>query len=500
MKLLTGRQIREWDAFTIKNEPISSIDLMERASRCFTDWFVRRYPSVSRKVLVFCGNGNNGGDGLAIARMLRDNFYDVQVLILRFAGQDTTDFDLNLGRLMRPGDVPVIYIHDTMPVIPSDSILIDALMGTGVSRTLTGTLADLIMAINKASKYKLISVDIPSGMPTEGLVTGPAIEASETFTFQVPKLSFFLPENDKFCPSWTVGDIGLLPQYLTSVISEAEMVDQELAASVYHRRTRFQHKGDFGHALLMAGSPGKVGAAVLASRACLYSGAGLVTACIPAEAAQSLIAAIPEAMTLISGNQHFTGSPLTDPDMYTIGVGPGLGTHQDSIQALAQLLPSVKKPMVIDADALNILALEPSLWDHIPAGSILTPHPGEFRRLFGDFVDSMQMFDIQIQKAEQHDVIIVLKGAFTRIATPHGKVYINNTGNPGMATAGSGDVLTGIITGLLAQKYAPEQAAILGVWLHGKAGDLAADHLSQEALTASDITGHLGQAYKSLSL
>lgn len=494
MKLLAGTQIREWDAYTITHEPVSSIDLMERASRRFADWFEREFPDTSVKVGVFCGNGNNGGDGLAIARMLRDRFYTTKVWVLRIGKEDTPDFDVNLARLLKLGDVSVDFIHDNLPEMPENGVIIDALLGTGVTRPVTGNAELLIHAINQ-SACKVISVDMPSGLPTEGPAAGTAIEADMVYTFQVPKLSFFHPENEKYCPEWKVGTIGLHEAFLERADSGVFLVDSLMAAGIIRKRTRFQHKGDFGHVLMVAGSEGKGGAAILACKAALRSGAGLVTACVPSVVVTALHASVPEAMAFMSGHTFVSDIP-DGREQYTIGCGPGLGVSVKTRQTLALIIEASNKPLVLDADALNIMAFDKSLLDILPENSILTPHPGEFRRLFGTCKDSFEMFDLQNKMAVDHRVIIVLKGAYTRTATPDGKTYINSTGNPGMATAGSGDVLTGIITGLLAQEYSPEEAAVLGVWLHGRAGDLAAEALGMQALMAGDILNHIGQAYQ----
>jgi len=498
MKLLTGAQIREWDAYTIANEPVSSIDLMERASRVFVDWFRHSEYAAGNKVNIFCGNGNNGGDGLAIARMLRDYFFEVKVYVLRFSCEDSTDFDVNLGKLLALGDVAVEFIHDKLPEIPAHGVIIDALLGTGVTRPVTGKLQELIQAINCVNSCQVISVDMPSGLPAEGPAIGPVMEADIVCTFQVPKLSFFHPENAKYCPRWVTGNIRLTDSYLNTVDTQVILVDQSVAGALRKSRTRYQHKGDFGHVMIVAGSDGKSGAAILSTKACLRSGAGLVTACVPEATFTALNTAVPEAMTVMSGRRFLEVHYDTDYTAYTLGIGPGLGREPVTANSLEHILRSTSRPVVLDADALNILADDNDMWGHIPQNSILTPHPGEFKRLFGESQNSFEMYETLKQKSAEHCVIIVLKGAFTRIATPEGKVYINSTGNPGMATAGAGDVLTGIITGLLAQNYSPGDAAILGVYIHGLAGDLALVSSSPESLIAGDITDHLGQAFTAL--
>lgn len=497
MKLLSGQQIRNWDQYTIQHDLISSIDLMERAALSFVRWFAEKYPDTGKPVVVFCGNGNNGGDGLAIARLLRQKFYEVHVFILRIASKDSNDFAANLNQLVKLGDIQPVFIEHEVPVFQSQNIIIDALMGTGVNKPVAGQLQDVIRQINRLANCK-ISVDMPSGLPTEGLAFGEAIRANLVFTFQVPKLSFFLKENEIYCPSWVVGDIGLNKTYLEEVKTSIYLMDREVIHSFYRPRTRFQHKGDFGHALIIAGSDGKIGAAVLSAKACLRSGAGLVSVMVPQSGREVIHASIPEAMVIHSGRTHFTPENRTDFTVFTVGCGPGIGTDPDTISAVRLLISQSKKAMVIDADGLNIVSKEADLLKQLPPDTILTPHPKEFERLFGASPDSAAMFALQLTKSVEYGLIIVLKGAYTRITTPGGKVYINSTGNSGMATAGSGDVLTGIITGLLAQKYTPEAAAVIGVYLHGLAGDLCLEKESKESMLASDIILNLGRAFNSL--
>ncbi len=494
MKLLSSAQIKEWDQFTVENEPITSIDLMERASQNFVHWFVSIFKDTNIPVDIFCGNGNNGGDGLAIARLLRDRFYNVKVYILRFAKEDSVDFDINLSRLLNCGDIDILFLHETKPELNTSSIIIDALMGTGVSKAASGHLKDTIDYINKHDNI-VISVDLPSGLPSEGEAFGPAISSDYVYTFQLPKLSFFFQQNEKFCPHWSVGTIGLHSDFLNQTKTSYILTDLELIKSMYKKRSRFAHKGNFGHAMIVAGSEQKTGASILATKACLRSGAGLVTTYIDKQLQSLVINAIPEAMVM-TPVENFMEYMHVDFAAYTLGIGPGLGTDIMALKKIKQVLQNRKSPVVLDADAITMIANEPAIWDIVPQSSILTPHPKEFERLFGKTNTESERLKLARSKAEHHHMVIVLKGAFTRIFTPEGLEYINSTGNPGMATAGSGDVLTGIITGLLAQGYAPEQAAVFGVFLHGLAGDMALKQQSPESLIAGDIIGNLGDAFR----
>lgn len=496
MKLLNATQIKEWDQYTIRHEPISSIDLMERASLAFVHWYVSIFNDTNIPVDIFCGNGNNGGDGLAIARMLRDRSYKVSVHILQFANMDSKDFDINLLKIKSYSDITLTFIHDKLPKIQPTSIIVDALMGTGANKPISGWLLKTVEEINHL-KNKVVSVDMPSGLPSEGKAIGPAIRADYIFTFQLPKLSFFMQENDSFCPSWVVGDIGLNAGFLESADSDYILAEKNLIKSIYKPRKKFQHKGNFGHALIIAGSEGKIGAAILSTKACLKSGVGLVTSLIPENARMVMHQTVPEAMILPFTFQEFVAK-YDKTQSHHLGIGPGLGTSEEMVKALTMLIQNISKPLVIDADALNIIAASPILLTYLPPNTILTPHLKEFERLFGKTDNETHRITLAINSAKKYNIIIILKGAYTRTITPHGKVYINTTGNPGMATAGSGDVLTGIITSLLAQSYLPEHAAIFGVYLHGLAGDKALMNETHESLIASDIIQHLGGAFKEI--
>jgi hydroxyethylthiazole kinase-like uncharacterized protein yjeF len=496
MKLLSAQQIKEWDQFTIKNEPISSIDLMERASISFTHWFISKFKSTDVPVGIFCGNGNNGGDGLAIARLLRNVHFDVNIFITKLKETDSPDFSQNLERINKLEDVPVHYLDSTFPEITTKTIIVDALLGTGTQRKVTGHLAELIDFINNLPNT-VVSVDLPSGLPADDIFLGPAIKSDLTFTFQLPKLSFFYQENEPYCPSWVVGDIGLHPLYYQDVDSFRYLIDIELVAKILKKRTKFSHKGSYGHAGLIAGSFGMMGAAVLCTWASIRSGVGLVTAMVPEAGISVIQNSVPEALILNVEEEIVEWAPKLDK-FTGIGIGPGLGDEVETILAIEEILDQYKKPLVLDADALNILSKAKHLMGKIPKGSIITPHPKEFERWVGQCSNELDRFEKASHLATSLDIIVVLKGAHTRVFLPNGTQYINSTGNTGMATAGSGDVLTGILTGLLAQGYESHQSAIIGVFLHGLAGDLALQNQSEESLIARDIIDHLGQAFKKI--
>lgn len=497
VKLLSARQIRDWDAYTIEHEPISSRMLMERAAAAFADWLYALTGS-SSPLHIFCGPGNNGGDGLAAARLLLQRGCEVVVWLADFGQSCSEDRQLQL-EILHHYRLPVhILSAETFPTIPANAVVVDGLMGAGLNRPLTGAMAACIHWLNTLPNLR-VAIDIPSGLPVDTLPQGPVLKADYTFSFQLPKLSFLLPSCGGLAGQWTVGNIGLLPEALAQLESHEFWVTQEAVAAMLRARDRFSHKGTMGHALLIAGSRGKIGAALLAAEACLRAGAGLLTVHIPTAGISPLLARLPEAMVSEeTTSAHWWTVPALDA-FHALGVGPGLGDHAASLTALGSLLKDCKKPLVLDADALNMLAQKPSLLDLVPPDTILSPHPKEFERLFGAAADETARIRLLRQQAVERRWVIILKNAYTIIALPNGDLFFNSSGNAGMATAGTGDVLTGLLTGLLARGYKPADAAILGVYLHGLAGDLASAEWGQESLIASDLIDFLGKAFRTLA-
>lgn len=493
LKILSSSQIREWDAFTISNEPIASIDLMERACRAFVVWFAEHF-NASRRVGVVCGTGNNGGDGLGIARMLREWGYTVQVWIVRGQGSGSDDFNTNLERLPQAiSRMEVRQAGDPM-VFDECDIIIDGIFGSGLSRPAEGIYAYAIERINNADATR-VAIDIPSGLLVDGPSRGAIVQAHYTVTFQSPKLAFYLPSSYPFTGEWHVVDIGLLEAFLENVSTTTYQVQRKDIRRIRKRRSKFGHKGDYGRAVIVAGGYGKMGAAVLCARAALRSGLGLLTLHVPACGYEIVQTAVPEAMARVDAGTHaITELPAVEADV--VGIGPGIGMGDATARAFRRFLEEHRKPMVIDADALNILSANAGMIDLVPPLSILTPHPKEFERLAGQWPDDFARLRLVREFARRHNVIVVLKGAYSTIASPDGNVYFNPTGNPGMATGGSGDVLTGILTGILAQGYEPLEAAIMGVYLHGRAGDVAATDKGTEGLIASDLIEYLPQAFR----
>ncbi|HAS47388.1 MAG TPA: bifunctional ADP-dependent NAD(P)H-hydrate dehydratase/NAD(P)H-hydrate epimerase [Microscillaceae bacterium] len=503
MKILTASQIKELDAYTIEKEVISSINLMERASVAFTRWYMGQgftQGNAKRPVYIFCGLGNNGGDGLAIARLLLGNQYEVHPFVVRYSSQATEDFQVNYGRLEKKHAIQEITEESHIPTIPAEAVVIDAIFGSGLNRPLEGVTATLVKHLNKSGAM-IVSVDIASGLLTDSLSSGVIVRADYTVSFELPKLAFLLPHNDKFVGEWKTVPIGLSADFIAESPTEHYYLDEAFIEKIFKPRAKYSHKGSYGHALLLAGSEGKIGAAVLTAHAGLRAGAGLLTAHLPTCGYNVMQTTLPEAMvSLDANNQYLTNFPSLENTPYkAIGVGPGLGKHPDTLKCLTKLLANTTKPMVLDADAINLIAEnKDKLLPNVPENSILTPHPKEFERLVGRTSTDYDRLRTLKAFCQKHRVYILLKGAHSALATPKGNVYFNSTGNPGMATAGSGDVLTGIITGLLAQEYTPFEAAAIGVYVHGLAGDLAAKIEGQYALMASDIINYLGVAFKTL--
>lgn len=497
MKILSTPQIREADAYTILNEPIDSIDLMERAARRIYEWITASF-SPDEKYCIICGTGNNGGDGLVLARLLAAGGAKVRVYVIWYRDVASPDFKINLERLAEQGIVSPEDIREkNTAIFKPDEILIDALFGSGLSRPVKGLAGDLIHSMNRAGA-RIISIDVPSGLfcdqPTKA-AEGAVVRAWHTLSFEFPKLAFLFAENEAFVGEWSVLSIGLHPSFIKEVKTKHFLLEAREMAGILRARKKFSHKGTYGHALIIAGSIGKMGAAVLAASACLRSGPGLVSLSLPSGASPILNTVCPEVMTIERpGDFQFLDNKLTAA-FTSIAIGPGLGTDEATASALKFLIQSINIPLILDADALNIIAENITWLAFLPKGSVLTPHPKEFERLAGKSSNSFEQLLKQIELSVKFGVYIILKGAHSCISTPDGNCYFNATGNPGMATGGSGDALTGILAGLMAQGYSSLETALLGTWIHGFAGDIALERSSWEALLPSDIIAELGEAF-----
>ncbi|MDX5481897.1 MAG: NAD(P)H-hydrate dehydratase [Hymenobacteraceae bacterium] len=496
MKLLTAAQTREADAYTIKTEGISSTDLMERAAKAFTGWFENKFQQ--QEVLIFCGPGNNGGDGLVVARLLQQRDYQVQVFIVGDTGKASQDFKVNLERLPQEVKQQQIKKEKDIPDLKGASCIVDALFGTGLNRPVTGVYARVIERLN-GSEACITSIDMPSGLYTDSQTPeeGAIVKATYTISFELPKQAFFLPQHEDYVGEWHVVPIGLSEKFISEVETNLHYTTQQDVQHLLRPRKKFSHKGLYGHALLLCGGYGKMGAAVLTARACLRSGVGLLTVHAPQAGYPILQTAVPEAMALVDKHRkHLSELPQEIEKFNVIGVGPGLGTERATKTAIGQLLATSEQPLIIDADGINIIAGSEKLKAQLPPHRVIfTPHPKEFERLVGKSHNHFDRIKDMLEFCQEYKCYMALKGNNTAVGTPDGQVYFNTTGNAGMATGGTGDVLTGIITALVGQNYSLKDACVLGVYLHGLAGDLALGKVGEIAMTASDVIDHLPAAF-----
>lgn len=501
MKIFSAAQIKACDAYTIHASGINSQELVERAANACAAHIIKHYAS-DVPFVVLCGMGNNGADGLAIARMLLQGGFSVKVFLLQHTTESTPENHANINKLLRIDASLLDYVApDTFIAdLPEQVVLIDAILGTGLSRPVEDWLAEFLKHVNQFSNKK-IAIDIPSGMPADTIPAPDAamLHADETLSFQFYKRSFLHPETGSLCGDIHLLDIGLHETFIEATHTHYQTIDATLVAQYRKKRARFSYKNIHGHALIIAGSFGKAGAAVMSTLSALKSGVGLVTSIVPESCYEVLQTTAPEAMCAVSGLKFLDDIlEYNTINATAVGIGPGINTKEDTVKGFVTFMDDCKLPCVFDADALNILSMHKELMNKIPPNSILTPHMGESKRLFGDGVNSMQIVENIRMQAMRYKTCIVLKGHHTVVAGPDGDCYYNLTGNAGMAKAGSGDVLTGLLTGLLAQGYDAMQAALLGVYLHGLSGDIAATYLGQEAMTAKDLISHFSGAWQKL--
>ncbi len=503
IKILPVDKIRELDAYTISHEPIKSVDLMERAATACYNWINSTVREIS-SFKIICGMGNNGGDGLALARLLHTDGHSVEVYYIRHTAEATPDNLTNFRKIADSYNLVIteVYENDSQLEFSDEDIIVDALLGSGLNKPVSGFLATIIDQIN-ASKGIIISIDIPSGLFADAQTpdnrSNGIVNADYTLTFQLPKLAFFMPENDRFVGKWIVLNIELDETFIEKSATKHFLTNSADARQVYKPRKRFAHKGTFGHGLLISGSLGKIGAATLSASAAVRSGAGLISVQLPSCGTEIMQISVPEVMVNEDTNGEYISEMPHDLAKYSaIAVGPGIGTSQETQKALRLLIQETKVPLIIDADGLNILAENKTWLSFLPKNSILTPHLKEFERLTSPVRSHFDRLDILSAFANRHSIYVILKGAFSAIADPSGNIYFNSTGNPGMATGGSGDVLTGILLGLVTSGYKPFEACIMGTWLHGKAGDIAARKMGEESLIASDLVKNLSAAFKKL--
>ena len=501
MNILSGEQIRQADQYTIQSQGITSDDLMERAGTALFSWLHHQLQGAPVTIHLFCGIGNNGGDGLVVARHLIEHGYSVEVYIVNYSDKRSPDFLTNLDRLKERKIWPhVLSKNEVFPNISKEDFIVDAIFGTGLNRAPDEWVINLITHLN-ASKAFILAVDIPSGLYTDKAIENAQgiIKAHFVLSFQYPKLVFLLPETGQYAEQWAVLDIGLDAGFVSTLPISYELIQQKEIRALYQPRKRFTHKGTYGHSLIIGGSFGKIGAVQLAAKACLRAGSGLVSAFVPGCGYIPLQSALPEVMVITDKDQEEITHIKFELKPTVIAFGIGAGTSVAAISAFELFLKENTTPLVIDADGLNILSKKKSLLRSVPPQTVLTPHPKELERLLGAWKNDFEKLEKVKEFSTTYDVIVVIKGAHTvTVYKDHG--YINDSGNPGMATAGSGDALTGVISGLIAQGYTSLESAIMGVYLHGRAGDIAIHGIGMEALIASDIIDNLGKAFGELFL
>ena len=503
MKIFTAAQIHELDKYTIENEPIESIDLMERAAKALTRAIMDEYSSLM-PVIVFAGPGNNGGDALAVARMLAENNYTVTVYLFNVNGKLSNDCAVNKVRLMdnrRVKNFIEVRQEFDPPVLEEGMLIIDGMFGSGLNKPLAGGFASLVKYIN-SSAATVVSIDVPSGLMTEDNtynVRANIIHADLTLTLQHVKLAFLFKENQPYIGRLKVLDIRLSKEGIQKLDANYTMLEENDVRQLIQPRSAFAHKGDMGHALLIAGSYGMGGAAVLAAKACLRAGCGKLTVHSPKKNNMVLQISVPEAIIQLDREETTFSEPIDTEEYHVVGIGPGIGTSEQTAIAMISQIRRSQCPIVADADALNMLGTHRSWMQQLPKGMILTPHPKELDRMEGNCADSYERLVKASNLAERIQGYVILKGHYSALCMPDGHVIFNSTGNAGMATAGSGDVLTGIITGLLARGYKQAEACLLGMYLHGLAGDIAAKELGEESLIASDLIQYLPKAFKRLN-
>ncbi len=494
MKILNQLQIHEADRQTIRMEPIASIDLMERAAKACFEWICQNY-NTDKKLILLCGTGNNGGDGLALYRMLRQKKYKCTLFEFELGKISSHDYNLNKSKIAEENFKELT--HESLSQIQKNEVIIDAILGTGLNRPVEGSLKRIIQVLN-GMPNTILSIDIPTGLFSdfnhENHPNG-IVKATHTLSFQMPKLAFLLPEYGEKSGHFDLLDIGILPSYLEKVSTPYHYLTAEKAKIYFKTPKKFDHKGSNGNLLLIAGSRGKMGAAILAARAALRTGAGKLSVLTPKCGIDILQNTIPEA--IIETNYGVNSiSGYYDLNYNTISIGPGMGTNSDAKKFLESVLTSSSAQMVIDADAINIIAEHPKLKEILPKNSIITPHPKEFERLVGSWKTEQEKLKLLIQFSANHNLICILKGAHSAIALPDGNIWFNSSGNPAMATAGSGDVLTGIIGGLLAKGYTPMEASLMGVFAHGYSADILCESISPAFMLASDLINGLNSVWR----
>ena len=493
-KLLSCSEIKELDSKTIENKNITSLDLMSDAVQTVEKWILNNYKK-NQKFSIICGNGNNGADGILLSCKLMLKNYKVQAYFINEVGSSEFNHQFNYAKKIELNLEKIDF--DNLKSIEFSGVIIDCIFGVGLNREITGKYLKIVNLVNSLKK-KIISIDTPSGISADTYFSSNHIIPDIVLTFHAPKLTFFFSEYLDKIKNVEILDIGLDNSEYKRMEGVGELIDINIIAKIYKPRKKITHKGDCGHALLFAGSEGKYGASILCGKSLFRSGAGLLTFLCDEKTKKFIYKSLPEAMTsdIIIKDQYSISAEIKKYKV--IGIGPGLGMSKLVIKNFKQIINEVNYPIVVDADGLNILSKDKDLFEKLPKESILTPHIGEFKRFAGNFENSNEKIMLQRRISKKYGLNIVLKGPYTTMTDSKGDLYINTSGNSGLATAGSGDVLTGIITGFLAQNYTPFNAMISGVFLHGLSADIAVKKSHVNSLIASDITENLSSAFKAL--
>ena len=502
MKIFLTSQIKELDAKTIKAQDISSSELMDRAAHA-AFCKIKSYLTINDKIIIISGPGNNGGDALAIAILLLAEGYNINTVICNFGKSLSDDAKLQLERLKKIKGSKIYFPTTARDLsdIEKPDVIIEGLFGTGLNKSLEGDFAETVFWINKQN-IPVISIDLPGGLFGEDNRDNTAINivhSNHVIGLQFPRISYLLPENEKYIENWEVVDIGIDKKSIDKTETDFYFTGESDVKDLLHKRKRFSHKGSYGKCLLIAGSKGMAGAAILSAKGAIRSGAGLLTVKIPNELYPIIQTSVPEALALTYENGNFWEINCISANWSAIAVGSGLGKGKSKTESLEILLKQKPGKLILDADSLNILSENTYLLEFLPESCILTPHPGEFDRLIGkESKTGYERLKYAIKFAKNHRIYLILKGAYSACINPYGQCHFNSTGNPGMATGGTGDVLTGILLSLLAQGYSEEETCVLGTYIHGLCGDLALQNQSLESLVAGDLPENLGKAFNQI--
>ncbi|WP_185882939.1 NAD(P)H-hydrate dehydratase [Blattabacterium cuenoti] len=504
MKILSSDQIKKVDQYCIDSESISRIELMEKSAKSCFNWIIQHLTKNNTPFIILSGVGNNGGDGLALARILYIHGFQVSVYILNVSNHYSDEFLINKNKALKYGiKLENIYQGDVFPILNRKSYLIDSIFGIGFNRTIGNFWKKFIHFINEKKFRSIISIDVPSGIFIEkqNHTYDDIIQSNYTLTFEVPKLPFFLPSYDKYVGKWFILNIGWKNHYIKKMYTKNFYIDEYYIKKIKKKREKFSHKGNYGYGVLIGGSYGMIGSIILSGKASIRSGIGKLILYTPHCGYSIIQNQIPEAIIQTDKNKNYISNIVSLPNnINSIGIGMGMGTNYHTKYALESFLMKCNKniPIVIDADAINIIAKHLNLLNYLPHESIITPHPKEFSRIFGIWKNDYQKLQMLTNISKKYNIFIILKGAHTIISTPDKELYFNSTGNPGMATAGSGDVLSGIIVSLLSQGYSPKNSCIISVYLHGLSGDIAKNQFNEEFITSTDIIHYLSKAFQKI--